>query len=709
MYYHLLKRIVLLLIVSFLLLPHVVQAEARVDPKEEEQGGIELDSQRFPYNHYEPITDTSGDWNPFTLESVDKGLNAIASMLFSITKLLANLIDVSLANLYSVNIIDNLANTIDNVSSSLWDNLRDNFGTVLLVIAAIQIFAYYVGQRNSSKAGGATLKLIFVIVLGFVWFSNSSFFLNTLNNISNEVQGIVMSSGTFLADEEIEEGNELEGSQALMRNRVFELLVYKPYLEMNYGSTNEESILANDEDGAHRINDLLSLQENEEGLEERETIAKNEVEDLQNMNMSSSNIPSKVGIAMVSIVLAIMMGLPLVIIAMVNILLQVLALIIAVVLPISFIVSFLPSFSNSGTYTLGKLVGVFLMKVFAGLLLLFTFLLMEITETIISTNNVGLYILNVLVTSVLLILMLVKRDKIVEFITAGRVTAVSEGINNASNKASNKLKEMRMRKEIRKSSIMNGNTAQKSAAMYNSGEMTESKRLAGNSKQKINNRKALRHNQKFRDDQNQKGNVVDLNEFKNQKGEDGKAVSPTNYQGESLNRENIARTKQDYSNAEHHSEQSNQNPGVGKQPNQQKQPKNVRVNNTNDQTIERKNRNSQTTLPQIREQEASNKSNRNEKKHHEQLRQNANKKDLNEQRRQARTSQQHKSNVEHKNPNNTPITQWEAQKEIRKQRELNATKNKNNKIKRQPRAINRDRTKNEKRIKNNRKRRNRSN
>ncbi|WP_188944530.1 hypothetical protein, partial [Virgibacillus salexigens] len=133
MYYHQLKKAALLLLL-LLFIPITVQAdsEAKVDPRSEEQGGIELDSQRFPYDHYEPLTDTSGDWNPFTSEGIVQGLNAIAGMLFNITKSIAQLIDVALANLYSVNIIETLASKIDSISSSLWENLQDNFGAILL-------------------------------------------------------------------------------------------------------------------------------------------------------------------------------------------------------------------------------------------------------------------------------------------------------------------------------------------------------------------------------------------------------------------------------------------------------------------------------------------------------------------------------------------------------------------------------------------------
>src|SRR5699024_12550225 len=110
----------------------------------------------------------------------------------------------------------------------------------------------------------------------------------------------------------------------------------------------------------------------------------------------SSNVAIKFDTATTSIFLAILLGIPLVIISMVNIILQIIAFGISVILPISFIISFLPSFANSGFQTIGKLAGVFLMKVFVGLLILFTFLLIEITLTMIPTEKMVIDVLNVL-------------------------------------------------------------------------------------------------------------------------------------------------------------------------------------------------------------------------------------------------------------------------------------------------------------------------
>lgn len=634
------KKIILLFLISFLVIPITSSAES-IEPTKEEQGGIELDSQRYPYDHYQPVTDVSGDWNPFTSEGIEKGLNGLAAVLFGLTKLIAMFVDVGLENLYAVNIVDSFSNQVDKVSSGLWDNLGDNFGVVLLVIATLQLFGYYVGQRNGTKAGKATLKLITVVILAFVWFSNSSYFLKSLNALSNEVQAIVMASGTYLTDEEIPKGDELEGSQALMRNQVFELLVYKPYLQINYGTTDEGNILNGDET---RINELIALKQNEEGMEKRADIAKDEVEEKENMSMSSSYIPSKVAVAFLSIFLAITLAFPLVIIALVNIILQIIALIIAVILPISFIISILPSFSNSGFYTLGKLVGVFFAKIFVGLFLLFAFLLMEITDTTISTDNIALFILNVFVTGVLLILMIKYRDKIVEFVTAGKVQGMSEGYNQLDQKTREKISSAKekTKKASRKATSMGkgvGNAALNAYGKASDGVRSVGRNAGKSVKDQMDKRNALRSNQKLHDEGLKDGSISDLNQYRENK--EANMVNPSANVNDST-REDFQRTDQKPNSSEL----------------EEKKPQDVKVDNITPIGA----RDDRTNQHNIEEQNAEQTEKR--KGQEASPKKDSNFDEVKKRREAARTAQIN-------NPNNTPITEKEAKKQIEEQKKKN--------------------------------------
>ncbi|MDT9027506.1 FUSC family protein [Rossellomorea sp. YC4-1] len=403
-----------------------------VKPKEAESGGVVLDSKRYDYSHYEVVTNIEGDWNPFTVEEIDKAMNSFANMIFSMTKIVAQLIDTGLGLLYGLDFLDSWADNISKVAEVIYDNLYQSFAILFFVVAVLQIFFYYMMERNGMKALKATGSLAAVIILAVVWFSNSDYFLKTLNSITNEAQGQVMKAGVTLTDENVEEGKELEGSIAIVRNQYHDLIVRKPYLIMNYGTTIEKDILKNDK---NRIDKLLSTTTTKEGYAKRQEIVREDVKQFDNKYMTQSYIPMKIGIALVSLVFSLLLGIPMLLIAFLNAGIQVLIMIIAIVLPISLMVSMLPRFANSGWYTFGRMAGLFFMKVFVGVFILLMFAITTIMYETIPMTTPAHYMLNVVAISMSIILMIKYRDKIVEFITAGQVTTVDGNtINNAYQK-----------------------------------------------------------------------------------------------------------------------------------------------------------------------------------------------------------------------------------------------------------------------------------
>ncbi|MDQ0862417.1 CD3337/EF1877 family mobilome membrane protein [Bacillus sp. V2I10] len=424
--------ILLACLFSFSGLAMAAEESTTVKPKEETSGGVVLDSKQYDYNHYEVVTNVEGDWNPFTVEEIDKAMNSFANMIFSMTKIVAQLIDTGLELLYGLDFLDSWADKISNVAKAIYDNLYQSFAILFFVLAVLQIFFYYMMERNGMKALKATGSLAAVIILAVVWFSNSDYFLKTLNSITNEAQGEVMKAGIALTDESVEEGEELAGSIAIVRNQYHDLIVRKPYLIMNYGTTVEENIL---KDNPNRIDQLLSTKTTKEGYAKREQIVKEEVRDLQNSYMTQSYIPMKIGIAFVSLIFSLLLGVPMLLITFLNAGIQVLIMIIAIVLPISLMVSMLPRFANSGWYTFGRMAGLFFMKVFVGVFILLMFAITTIMYETIPMTSPAHYMLNVVAVSMSIILMIKYRDKIVEFITAGQVTTVDGNtINNAYQK-----------------------------------------------------------------------------------------------------------------------------------------------------------------------------------------------------------------------------------------------------------------------------------
>lgn len=401
----------------------------KVEPQNVESGGVKLQSKIYDYEQYEAVTYIEDSWNPFSSEPLDRGLNAIANLFFSLTKMTASLIDTAIEELYGLNAIDRVADKVANVSNLLYDNLYQSLGILLFVIAVLQIFFYYSFEKNSMKAGRTTFALFAVIAVSMIWFSNAGHYLKTMNSLSNELQGQVMRAGIPFSGEQVKKGEELKGSLAIMRNTYFDLVVYKSYLLMNYGTPDEKKIV-DDNEKKDRITKLLEYKTNKEGYKEREKIAKKEATEMDNVFMSASTVSGKIGVAFFSLLFAIVLGIPFLVIAFLNIALQILLLAFAIVLGVSLLLSILPAFSQSGWKNFEKLIGIALMKAFIGLAILFMFVIVELMKSFFPPVSQGMYMLNIVATAVVLFVVYKYRDKIIEVATGGRVSL--EGANPMS-------------------------------------------------------------------------------------------------------------------------------------------------------------------------------------------------------------------------------------------------------------------------------------
>lgn len=424
------KKIILLCAALFILLPSTIsladdKEDIRSKPQIVKEGGIELKSQRYNSSHYELLAYVEDSWNPFSGEQIDKGMLSIANTLFGATKLMSYWIEEGIGKLYSIDILSGVSDKVSNVSNKLWENLKDNFGAILVTLATIQIFAYYVGQRNGSKAGKTALKLITVFIVATVWFGNSGYYLKVMSHISNASQVQIMKAGTPFATTDIPNGEELEGSVAILRNTFFDLTVYRPMLLMNYGTTDKEKLLKKDK---KRVENLISLKATKEGYEEKNTIVQGEVEKLKNEAMTTTNTPYKIGVAFISILFVAFLGVPLLVVALFNFFIQMAIIGLSVFLPVACIISMLPRFSDSAYKVFGNIFGMFCLKAFTGLVMLFIFLVTDITQAIFPLTSSVNYFLNVVTTSVGIILVIVKRNKILSFVTAGHVTTADAGI-----------------------------------------------------------------------------------------------------------------------------------------------------------------------------------------------------------------------------------------------------------------------------------------
>ncbi|EAG6968646.1 CD3337/EF1877 family mobilome membrane protein [Listeria monocytogenes] len=399
------------------------------------QGGIEILADKYDLDAYQSYMNDEFSLNPFSDKNVGPTLNGLANFFFWLTKLLFSMFDAGIELLYNVDAIDMLIDKISAVSESLWDILYGKLGATLVIIAVLWIFFEYAIKRNGGSAGRKALTLFLVLGISFGWFTHSAEYMRGLNKLSGELQGIVMSAGTkLMGSEDIPKGQEAEGSLALIRNTFFELTVLDPYLLMNYGTVDQAKI---EEKDSERIDVLLKNDLTEEGYKAVENYI--EANEKDNYYLSTDAYAYKMAVSFISIPGVLILGTPLLLISMVNLLLQLFALGISIILPVSFFVALLPNFGNSAWYSLGRLFGIFFAKIFVSIIILLMFVGIETIVIIAPITSIGTYLLNLILTAIVIYLLIRYRNEIIKFVTAGQVQMMDGGLGGKASNYGNQI------------------------------------------------------------------------------------------------------------------------------------------------------------------------------------------------------------------------------------------------------------------------------
>ncbi|MDO7284690.1 hypothetical protein Q5W88_16335 [Shouchella clausii] len=424
--------------------------ENMTEPKVVDEGGVELSSKRFPIARYMANNEDAD-------APIKGAFVGLSNAIFSLSGYVVLLVDTSMEKLYSLEPIDKFADTLTNVSTTVYNTLKRHFGQMLFIFAIGYMIYLSVVRQSVKEAMRRAFLFLMVLVVGGYWMMNAGYFMKTLNSLSTEAHGYLLNAGNGLikiADGEgvyadtnnIDKDNLLNGTVAVMRNVYFDLALKKPYLIVNYGETSENKINNNDPDAEDlpggtsytRVDRLLAFDLTSDGEKERKKTVKKEVSDYNNENMGSGSVFSQMGQAFISLLGAIFLGIPFVLMALFNFILQLLALGLAFVLPFVFILSYIPHFAYSGFVTIGKLLSVFVLKAMLGILVCFVYVLCFIVDVLLPPTDFAMYLTNLVVLLVVLLIMIVKRDAIVKLVTAGRVQNFDGNLmNNVKNSVVN--------------------------------------------------------------------------------------------------------------------------------------------------------------------------------------------------------------------------------------------------------------------------------
>ncbi|QJC87426.1 ICEBs1 mobile element: subunit G of the conjugation machinery [Bacillus subtilis] len=409
--------------------------DTTTQPKVEKAGGVELKVKRFPISRYQANNEASDDL-------IKGAFVGLTNVTFSFAGNIVRVVDAGMDILYNLQPIDEFANSITNVSKSVYKTLKKNFGEALFIFTCGYV-VYLICVRGSAKeAMRRSILFICVMVIGGLWMSNAGFYMKALNALSVEAQGklltagnglvgIVQDEGNFADGSAIEKGKEMEGTVAVMRNLYFDMALMKPFLIVNFGETIEAKIneKGDPKSKLSRVDKLLSYKLSKEGEKEKlDYIESVEIKKYENESMTAGSAFTQLGESFIAVVSSIVIGIPFLALAFFNFLLQIIALVIVFFVPFAFILAYVPHLAYSGFVTLGRLGSVYLLKAMLGVIVLFVYVICFMVDTLIPPNGFGKYLLNVTVLALILWIGFVKRDAIIKFVTAGKVVSVDNNM-----------------------------------------------------------------------------------------------------------------------------------------------------------------------------------------------------------------------------------------------------------------------------------------
>ncbi|EJF00683.1 CD3337/EF1877 family mobilome membrane protein [Liquorilactobacillus mali] len=385
------------------------------------QGGVTLNSERYPIDQYKGYANLNTTTHP-----VKEMIRVVGNTFFYINKLIWQGFDKIINLLSTTDVLNGKIDQINSAALNIWNILIDNFLALILVVVAI-VAGYAFVSKNDLVGGFSIIgKTVLVFVLCSVFLALGTTLMKSVNTISGGIQGSFLKVGLAFdgSAQSIDTNQPEAGTTAVLRNTYFDAAVYRPYLLMNYGTTNEKSITKNNSD---RIDNLLK-QKKDSGSDK---VVKDEDKKLSNKYMQDGDegINTKLAIGLVASMITLGLGIPLLLISLFNLIIQIGILALLLLVPLSFFVSLLPWFGNSGYKNLGRIIGLFFFKAFTAMFIMFLLLIIQIVDGFISPNSVGGYIANSALLIIVVMYMLMKRDWIVSTVTGGRV-AIAGGGNN---------------------------------------------------------------------------------------------------------------------------------------------------------------------------------------------------------------------------------------------------------------------------------------
>ncbi len=396
---------------------------------------VQRESQEYGESRYDLMTYANDSWYEWVDKTGTSAVSSIKNFLWQINIVITQITLMIIYQMFSLDIVELTKDSILEIASGTAGSLVTNLGMFAFAIACFGIVIRAYLQQNWQ----AFFKIVSLVVVSMaLLFSISSEkfnYVDLAHGVSVSFENAIMKVNPSLTDStnyEISEGGDIGRQVSVeVENKAFNALLYKPYLLLQYGTTDEEAINAEGSLNGEktRINEYLEANPaTEEGMELRKDIAQREFNTLENENIFAGNAFKISAYIMGTIFSTVIQAIVFFFLALMRIMLQFAFVFVLLLLPFILFVSIFPTFEGLvGQYLKGSFMLIIYKAITVFLVLVSTSFITLSYEMVNMSDDIYYRIFIQTIFSVSIIFMYMKRQFLIDMLNGASPSLAGMG------------------------------------------------------------------------------------------------------------------------------------------------------------------------------------------------------------------------------------------------------------------------------------------
>ncbi|MEK4781261.1 CPBP family intramembrane glutamate endopeptidase [Bacillus sp. FSL L8-0199] len=332
----------------------------------------------------------------------------LANMAFQLNVILGQLTIFLVDQALNLDIVDTVADKLGAAMQNIAGIGKGGFLSSGLFPAIIGIAcvlsACYAGyiffiKRQPSKGLSELVKTVFVIAFIVTYIGNAGTILKSANTISSEISVTVLAkaTGTVAGDP----GRSKADAIFSVKKQIWDLLVERPYLFLQYGEDSKEKL------GAQRVDELLAKAPGEDRIK----IVQKEVKDQGNQMMVISSVGERLVFTVMYYVVNTFAGIPVIAFCLLIVAFQLWFLVMSIISPIVMAVALLPGHRRVIESWASQWIRPLALKIFMSVMLVIIFTVAELLYVLPEAGVAG-YVSTMIFQILVFVLCYLFRDNI---------------------------------------------------------------------------------------------------------------------------------------------------------------------------------------------------------------------------------------------------------------------------------------------------------